>query len=70
MKRSGVCPKCSGSRVARIPMAKNSGNYLTTGGLLPTTFGLERVVCLQCGFVEVWVADAADLPEIEKRFSE
>ena len=62
MKNSSTCPKCDSSKIACVPMPKNSGNYISVGW---SKIALDRWVCTACGHVETWVRNHADLARID-----
>jgi len=71
VKNSGKCPKCGGSRISTVPGktgAYGSGPNIYVGMWAWSTAQVNRYVCLECGFVEHWVASPEDLGHIAERF--
>lgn len=71
MKKSGVCPECRSNRVrdgSHIPFKK--GSYAQYAIKVSAAFAaaLDRYVCVDCGYVESYVADAAKLERIAENW--
>lgn len=72
MKQKGVCPKCGSRQLLRVP--DHPGRYASGNNIYTTTFTLTgkvpviRYVCLDCGYVENWVDNAADLAKLRRAF--
>jgi len=64
MKSSGVCPKCSSSKVAVIPSELGTYNAIKVD-----MFGLAnltRYICTACGYMEQYVADEKALLKLRR----
>lgn len=74
MKHSGLCPKCGGKEVLRIPdnpLRHASGNNIyTTTATLAGKIPVIRYVCAQCGYTENWVEQRAQLQRLKERFGQ
>lgn len=72
MKHTGICPKCGGRAVLRIPdnpMRHASGNNIYTSSLtLAKKVPVIRYVCGQCGYTENWVEAPSQLDELRRAF--
>ena len=72
MKNTGICPKCGGRDIVRVPDNPGrhaSGNNIYTSSL--TLFGkvpVIRYVCCQCGYVENWVEERGQREALQKTF--
>lgn len=64
--KNGECPKCGAGEVHVV-----DGNRfepgIPLGGLSAGAF-LNAYVCVRCGYVEMYVEDAEDLPKIASRW--
>jgi hypothetical protein len=59
--KSGICPKCGSSEVYAgthlPPFAKMGSNWANTIPITPWVYaGLDNYVCVDCGYVESYVA--------------
>lgn len=71
MKKTGVCPKCGGTDVIRIPggtasFGDSSQNFVTVG---LSSVPVDRYVCCACGFSEEWLR-GDDLKKVKKYWAE
>ena len=62
----GECPKCMGGDV-HVVAGKRFEPGIPLGGLSAGAF-LNAYVCVGCGYVEMYVEDAGDLPKIAERW--
>ena len=65
MKSSGVCPKCSATKIAVIPSELGTSNAIKIA-----MFGfakLTRYICTSCGYMEQYVADDKALQKLRRR---
>lgn len=56
--KNGVCPKCGGNEIIRIPGqagAYGSGNNIPIGFTIFSSVTVTRYVCYSCGFSEEWI---------------
>ncbi|MCD1147481.1 hypothetical protein LQU94_05075 [Peptoniphilus sp. KCTC 25270] len=70
MKESGICPKCKGQDIVKIPgkvKDYGSGNNIQVGMTVLSAVPVHRYVCCSCGFTEEWV-DLKDVPKIKKHY--
>lgn len=69
MKKTGVCPKCAGTDILRIP--GNIGLYGVGNniqcGLFSRYVLVDRYVCCKCGFSEEWI-DEKDIERLEQKY--
>jgi predicted nucleic-acid-binding Zn-ribbon protein len=70
MKR-GICPKCGSTEVyAGTNVSFKSGTY--SSNAIPVTFWhyapLDNYVCADCGYVESYIADVAQLERIRENW--
>ena len=71
MKNSGVCPKCSGRSLIKIPGEigpHGSGNNIQVGSTMMSLIPVVRFLCATCGYSEEWVERFRDLEEIQAKF--
>lgn len=67
MRRTGVCPKC-GSHNIVVPGHKiHRGVEILSTGTLSVTI-LQRYVCTDCGYAELWVEDPVALAELAAKY--
>lgn len=68
--KSGRCPKCGSTDVRSKPGAGKYGHH----GRIPSGWGLDagvpvdRYVCVDCGFVETYVADEKHRRKIREKW--
>ena len=68
MKNSRICPKCEGSNIVRIDGKCGPygvGNNIITGSTLFSAVGVDRYICLDCGYSEEWI-DRESLGKIKE----
>ncbi len=66
MKKTGMCPKCGSTEVARFDGnvgPYGSGNNLQVGKTIFSAINVNRYICLSCGFTEEWIDDG-DLAQV------
>ena len=65
--RSGHCPKCESADVHVVSTIRNQIvvplGLLSVGGS-----ATDLYVCVRCGYVEIYVQDEADLPQIAEKW--
>ena len=71
MKKTGICPKCGGTDVLRIPggtvcLGDSSQNFVAVG---LSSVPVDRYVCCCCGFSEEWLRES-DLKKVKKYWAE
>ena len=72
MRDTGVCPKCGGREIVRVP--DNPRRYSSGNNIYLSVFTLRRkipvirYVCAQCGYVENWVEKAEERKSIRETF--
>lgn len=64
--KDGRCPKC-GARDVRVVDGNRFEPGIPLGGFSAGAF-LNAYVCVSCGYVEMYVEDAEDLPKIASRW--
>ena len=70
MKNSKKCPKCSSSRIIKIPGQVGpygAGNNIPTRTFIPSFVKVTRYLCSNCGFSEEWIDEKKDIEKIEKK---
>lgn len=63
--KDGICPKCSSRE---IHVVSNTASEVAIGISFLNTAFLDYHVCVNCGFVEMYVREAAMLPKIAAKF--
>lgn len=67
--RSGICPNCGNSEVyAGTDVKVKKGRYNVIPIALLTEAALDNYVCVECGYVESYVADRAKLEKIKAKW--
>jgi predicted nucleic-acid-binding Zn-ribbon protein len=72
--KQGVCPQCDSNEVysgVDIPnkAGANEANTITLGGpMLAHMIPLDNYVCVNCGYVESYIGDVAELKRIAERW--
>ncbi len=72
MKRTGICPKCGGTQILKIPGQSGpygSGNNIPTGWSIFSSVLVHRYLCCGCGYSEEWI-DKEDIPDLVKKFGD
>lgn len=69
--KNGQCPKCGSKEVysgSNIPLKSGpfSSNAIPVG--LTSMAALDNYVCVACGLVESYIADASKLEDVAKRW--
>ena len=64
--KSGKCPKCESQEVHIVSSLRT--NLVIPLGLLADVAHINLYVCAQCGYVEIYAHDIADLPEIAAKW--
>ncbi|WP_418738290.1 hypothetical protein, partial [Dysosmobacter sp.] len=59
MKKTGVCPKCGGADIVRVPggvrsTMDNTQNFVIRGF---QSAPVDRYICCACGFSEEWLRE-------------
>ncbi len=70
MKKTRICPKCTGNRILRIEgeiRGDGAGNFIKTGLTLLSAVRIDRYVCCSCGYSEEWI-DRVDIPKLEEKY--
>ena len=67
MKKTGVCPKCGGADIVRVPggvrgTMDNMQNFVIWG---VQTAPVDRYICCVCGFSEEWLRED-DLEKVKE----
>ena len=68
MKKAGVCPKCKGADIVRVPggirsTMDSTQNFVTCGF---RSAPVDRYICCGCGFSEEWLRED-DLEKIRRK---
>ena len=69
MKKSQVCPKCGGTKIARfngLSGHNGTGNMLCIGVTIFESVPINRYVCLECGYTEEWIDKGGNLDKVAK----
>lgn len=71
MKKTGVCPKCGGADIVRVPggvrsTMDNTQNFVIRGF---QSAPVDRYICCACGFSEEWLREE-DLEKVKKYWAE
>lgn len=71
MKKTGVCPKCGGADIVRVPggvrsTMDNTQNFVIRGF---QSAPVDRYICCDCGFSEEWLREE-DLEKVKKYWAE
>ena len=74
MKQSGICPKCGGREIVRIPdnpyRHASGNNIYTTRLTLAGKIPVIRYVCCTCGYTENWVEHTQERQALRRAFGE
>ncbi|MEV0133793.1 hypothetical protein AB0H83_35675 [Dactylosporangium sp. NPDC050688] len=73
MRYTHTCPKCRASSIARVPGGSNAygaGNYIPVGLTTFSAVPIARYLCLNCGYVENWVDNPADLVKLRQKYGQ
>ena len=65
--KSGVCPKCKSPNVhdgSAVPLKKGASSQYALKVSVASAAALDRYVCVDCGYVESYVADTSMLERI------
>ena len=65
--RTGQCPKCESSNVHVVSTIRNKF-VVPLGAWSVAGSATNLYVCVGCGYVEIYVQDAADLPKIAEKW--
>ena len=65
--KSGHCPKCESAEVHVVSTMRNHV-VVPLGVLSMVSSPTNLYVCVDCGYVEVYVEDPADLPRIAEKW--
>ncbi|MEM7367528.1 MAG: hypothetical protein AAF587_02935 [Bacteroidota bacterium] len=71
MKNSTTCPKCSGTKILRIPgrvLSDGAGNFISAG--IFRYARVDRYVCESCGYSEEWIATKDDIEKLKNKYGE
>ena len=71
MKETGVCPKCGGADIVRVPggirsTMANTQNFVIRGF---QSAPVDRYICCICGFSEEWLREE-DLEKVKEYWAE
>jgi hypothetical protein len=55
------CGKCGAGELVMIPATPGQHSHIVVGERVLQTIAVTTYVCTQCGFVEQWVNNKADL---------
>lgn len=65
--KNGVCPKCGGNKIIKIPNESGrQSSYILLGVL--ATVAITRYVCSQCGFCEEWVDSQEAIEKLMEKY--
>ena len=65
--KSGRCPKCESQEVHAVTTIRN--NFVVPLGMMSVVGSATKLyVCVQCGYVEIYILDGADLPKIAAKW--
>lgn len=65
--RNGQCPKCESADVHVLSTIRNT--FIVPLGVMSIVGAATNLyVCVQCGFVEIYVQDRSDLPKIAEKW--
>ncbi|OUQ59577.1 hypothetical protein B5E58_03850 [Tyzzerella sp. An114] len=70
MKNTGICPKCNGNDILKVPGksgAYGSGNNIQVGLTIFSAVLVDRYVCCSCGYSEEWI-NKEDIETLKDRF--
>lgn len=68
MKHSKKCPKCGGEDIAVTTGRKGTeSNTIMTGISYFGMVACDKFICLNCGYIEQWIHDAAGLKKIAEK---
>ncbi|MBG0784715.1 MAG: hypothetical protein H0S79_06410 [Anaerolineaceae bacterium] len=65
-----VCPKCRSQEIVRIPGGINPP-AMFSGAKPPSSFktiSVTQYCCANCGYIETWVDDPAELKALLKKY--
>lgn len=70
MKKTGVCPKCGGADIVRVPggvrsTMDNTQNFVIRGF---QSAPVDRYICCTCGYSEEWLRKS-NLDDIKERWA-
>lgn len=71
MKNTKRCSKCDSKSIIRIPgniSSFGSGNNIIWGNIKRDGVDVSRYLCSECGFLEEWIDDLADIKKIVKKY--
>jgi predicted RNA-binding Zn-ribbon protein involved in translation (DUF1610 family) len=71
VKNSKTCPKCGGKKICRPKYSFATGNPgldSISVGLFGAVF-IHRYICLDCGYVELWIDEEKDILRIEEKYA-
>ena len=63
--KNGICPKCEAKQVH---MVTNTASEVAIALSFLSTAFLNYYVCTKCGYVEMFVREAAHLPKIAEKY--
>jgi predicted nucleic-acid-binding Zn-ribbon protein len=67
MKNTKICPKCNNNNCVYVQnMYGNQSNSIKIGTFM--CVDVSKYVCLDCGYVEEWIANDGDLNSIRNIF--
>jgi hypothetical protein len=62
------CSKCESAHLLAIPPTPGDHSHIVVGDRLMRTVAVAKYVCTDCGFVEEWVNDTADLGQLKAEY--
>ncbi|HEY8561814.1 MAG TPA: hypothetical protein VIL74_15670 [Pyrinomonadaceae bacterium] len=62
--KDGICPKCAAKEVR---LFKNTPAELSINTGFFSAASVVYYICTECGYVELYVANKSELPEIAKK---
>ena len=65
--KSGRCPKCESQAVHSVATIRNQ--FVVPLGIMSVVGSATKLyICVQCGYVEIYILDGADLPKIAAKW--
>jgi predicted nucleic-acid-binding Zn-ribbon protein len=62
----GQCPKCESEEVHVVSTIRN--DIIIPLGVFSVGSATNLYVCVECGYIEIYVQDKTDLPKIAERW--
>lgn len=64
--KNGRCPKCESQEVHSVATIRN--DFGVPLGIMSVGSATKLYVCVQCGYVEIYILDSTDLPKIAAKW--